>query len=102
MELGLFDEVGDAVRGLMPPELGLVRFKAHRYGVKLWFDTDVAPRAHYEAQVIAPRHVPDATVLALEIGCQQPAHRLTDFVEQAELHGRELALSVRGGARRSR
>jgi hypothetical protein len=68
MELGLFDEVGEAVRGLIPPDLGTVRFKAHRYGVKLWFDTDAAPREHYEAQVIGARHVPDATVLAIEVG----------------------------------
>ncbi|MEY2402027.1 MAG: hypothetical protein QOJ08_2138 [Ilumatobacteraceae bacterium] len=68
MELGLFDEVGEAVRGLIPPDLGLVRFKAHRYGVKLWFDTDSAPREHYEAQVIGAKDVPDATVLAIEVG----------------------------------
>ena len=68
MELGLFDEIGDAVRGLMPPDLGVVRFKAHRYGVKLWFDSDAAPREHYEAQVIGAKDVPDATVLALEVG----------------------------------
>jgi hypothetical protein len=68
MEIGLFDEVGEAVRGLLPPELGLVRFRAHRYGVKLWFDTDAPPREHYEAQVIGAKHVPDATTLALEVG----------------------------------
>ncbi|MEY2450202.1 MAG: hypothetical protein QOH79_3678, partial [Acidimicrobiaceae bacterium] len=68
MELGLFDEIGEAVRGLMPPDLGTVHFKAHRYGVKLWFDTDAAPREHYEAQVIGAKHVPDATTLALEVG----------------------------------
>lgn len=68
MEIGLFDEVGEAVRGLMPPELGTVRFRAHRYGVKLWFDSDAAPKEHYEAQVIGAKHVPDATVLALEVG----------------------------------
>ena len=68
MQLGLFDEIGEAVRGLMPPDLGLVRFKAHRYGVKLRFDSDAAPREHYEAQVIGAKEVPDATVLALEVG----------------------------------
>lgn len=68
MELGLFDEVGEAVRGLIRPDLGVVRFKAHRYGVKLWFDTDSAPREHYEAQVIGPKHVAEATMLALEVG----------------------------------
>jgi hypothetical protein len=68
VELGLFEEVGEAVRGLVPSHLGTVRFKAHRYGVKLWFDTDTAPREHYEAQVIGAKHVPDATVLAIEVG----------------------------------
>jgi hypothetical protein len=53
---------------LMSPDLGLVRFKAHRYGVKLWFNSDAAPREHYEAQVVGAKHVPDATVLALEVG----------------------------------
>ncbi|MEY2404645.1 MAG: hypothetical protein QOD38_2196, partial [Acidimicrobiaceae bacterium] len=33
-----------------------------------WFDTDAAPREHYEAQVIGAKHVPDATMLALEVG----------------------------------
>lgn len=68
MELGLFDEVGEAVRGLVDPALGVVRFRAHRYGVKLWFDTDTPPREHYEAQVIGAKHAPNATVLALEVG----------------------------------
>jgi hypothetical protein len=78
VELGLFEEVGDAVRGLVPSELGTVRFKAHRYGVKLWFDTDAAPREHYEAQVIGAKHVPDATVLALEIGFHAENPALAD------------------------
>jgi hypothetical protein len=68
VEIGLFDEVGEAVRGLTPSSLGTVRYRAHRYGVKLWFDTDTAPREHYEAQVIGAKHVADATVLALEVG----------------------------------
>jgi hypothetical protein len=68
MEMGLFDEVGDAVRGLMAPDFGTVRFRAHRYGVKLWFDSDAPPREHYEAQVIGAKEIPDANVLAIEIG----------------------------------
>ena len=64
----MFDEVGEAVRGLVPAKLGTVRYRAHRYGVKLWFDADAAPREHYEAQVVGAKHVPEATVLALEIG----------------------------------
>ena len=78
MELGLFDEVGEAVRGLMDPKLGMVHFRAHRYGVKLWFDTDAAPRAHYEAQVIGARHVPGATVLALEVGFHAEHPKVAD------------------------
>ena len=78
MELGLFDEVGEAVRGLMDPALGVVRFRAHRYGVKLWFDSDSAPREHYEAQVIGPKHVPGAKVLALEIGFHSEHPKLAE------------------------
>jgi hypothetical protein len=78
VELGLFDEIGEAVRGLMPPDLGVVRFKAHRYGVKLWFTLDTAPREHYEAQVIGPKHVPDATVLALEVGFHSEHSKAAD------------------------
>jgi hypothetical protein len=78
VELGLFDEVGEAVRGITPSDLGTVRFKAHRYGVKLWFDTDAAPREHYEAQVIGAKHVPDATVLALEVGFHSEHPSLAD------------------------
>jgi hypothetical protein len=78
VELGLFEEVGEAVRGIMPSKLGAVRFKAHRYGVKLWFDTDAAPREHYEAQVIGPKDVPDATVLALEVGFHSEHPKVAD------------------------
>jgi len=78
VELGLFDEVGEAVRGLVPPDLGVVRFRAHRYGVKLWLDADAAPREHYEAQVIGSKHVPDASVLALEIGFHAEHPKVAD------------------------
>lgn len=78
MELGIFDEVGEAVRGLMDPKLGVVRFRAHRYGVKLWFDTDSPPREHYEAQVIGAKHVPDAKVLALEVGFHAEHPKVAD------------------------
>lgn len=92
MELGLFDEVGEAVRGLMDPGLGEVRFKAHRYGVKLWFDADSAPRQHYEAQVVGAKHVPDAKVLALEVGyhCEHPKLAENEAI-LATLHTRERA-----------
>ena len=68
MEIGLFDEVADALRGVLPPDLGELRLRVQRYGIKVWFDTEKPTREHYEAQVIGARHVEHATVLALEIG----------------------------------
>lgn len=68
MEPELFEEVADAVRGLVPEELGRLRLRAHRYGVKVWFDTERATKEHYEAQVVGARDVPAARTLALEVG----------------------------------
>lgn len=68
MELFLFDEVGETVRSLVPPELGDLRVRARRYGLKVWYGPATPPREHYEAQVIGAKHVADASVLALEIG----------------------------------
>ena len=60
--------VADALRGMVPPELGEPRCSWHRYGVKVWFGPEKATREHYEAQVVGRRHVPEAEVLALEVG----------------------------------
>jgi hypothetical protein len=68
VELSLFEEIADALRGLIPRELGVVRCRTRRYGIKVWFDEDGPPREHYEAQVLGADHVSDATVLALEVG----------------------------------
>jgi hypothetical protein len=68
VELQLFDEVGEVLRGLVPGDLGDLRCRHHRYGIKVWFDTDKPTREHYEAQVIGAKHVPEATVLAIEVG----------------------------------
>lgn len=65
----MFDEAAQALRGLLPPELGPVQCRAHRYGLKVWRgDAGRAPRQHYEAQVVGARHVPEASVLAIEVG----------------------------------
>ena len=74
MEPSLFDDVGDAVRGLLPPELGEPFLRAHRYGIKVWFGTVKPTREHYEAQVVGARDWPAAKVLALEVGfhCEHP------------------------------
>ena len=68
MELQLFDEVGEVLRGLVSDDLGELHLRHHRYGIKVWFDADKPTREHYEAQVIGAKHVPDATVLAIEVG----------------------------------
>jgi hypothetical protein len=68
MELMLFDEVADALRDLVPLDLGDLRCRSRRWAIKVWFDTDAPPREHYEAQIIGPRDVPEASVLAIELG----------------------------------
>src|SRR5688572_2945041 len=68
VELQLFDEVGEVLRGLVPGDLGELRTRHHRYGIKVWFGSDKPTREHYEAQVIGAKHVPEARVLAIEVG----------------------------------
>ena len=65
----MFGVVAQALRGLVPDDLGELHVRAHRYGVKVWFgDADKPTREHYEAQVIGAKHVPEASVLAIEVG----------------------------------
>lgn len=68
MDLPLFDEVAEAVRALLPAELGALQQRPRRWGIKIWFGSEATAREHYEAQVIGARLVADATVLALEVG----------------------------------
>ncbi len=68
MELELFDEVAEALRGMVDPTIGELRVRARRWGVKVWFGPAEPPREHYEAQVIGARDVPAAEVVAIEIG----------------------------------
>ena len=65
---GLFDQVADALVGMVDPRLGALRLAPRRWGIKVWFDDEACPREHYEAQVVGVRHVPEASVLALEVG----------------------------------
>lgn len=64
----MFEAVGALLPGMVPDELGEVRQYAHRWGIKVWFDTEKATREHYEAQVVGAKDVPDAKVLAIEVG----------------------------------
>jgi hypothetical protein len=68
VELSIFDEVGEALRGLAPAELGEYRHRAHRYGVKVWFGPATPPREHYEAQVVGADADRAARHLAIEVG----------------------------------
>jgi hypothetical protein len=78
VELSLFDEVADALRGMAPPDLGTLRVRARHYGIKAWFGPEAPPREHYEAQVIGPKYVPRASVLALEIGFHAEHPKVAD------------------------
>lgn len=64
----LFEEVCEALRAVVPPELGTFRHRTHRYGTKVWFGPEAPPKEHYEAQVVGSRDVPAAQHLAVEVG----------------------------------
>ncbi|MFT7475176.1 MAG: hypothetical protein ACI81L_002113 [Verrucomicrobiales bacterium] len=68
MELTAFDEVAELVRAMTPAEIGDVRVRAHRRGVKVWFDTEAPTKEHYEAQLLSRRYVDGVEGMALEIG----------------------------------
>lgn len=68
MELPLFEQVGEVTKALVPEELGSVRFRAHRRGVKVWLDTEKAPRDHFEAQLVPRRFVDGRDGAVLEVG----------------------------------
>jgi hypothetical protein len=44
VELSLFEEVADALRGMVPAELGEFRHRARRYSINVWFGLE-RPRA---------------------------------------------------------
>lgn len=68
VELGFFDKVAEAVRGLVVADHVDMRQQARRWGLKAWFGAERPTREHYEAQLIAPDGVVGAAVSALEIG----------------------------------
>ena len=68
MDLSPFEAAAALLTGMLPDELGTVRSYSHRYGIKVWFDAEKAPKEHYEAQVVGAKDVPGAKVLAIEVG----------------------------------
>jgi len=77
MELSRFELVADALRGLVPDELGVWKYRAHRRGIKVWFGNH-ANREHYEAQLVPRRLVDGESGIALEIGFHAEQPRLED------------------------
>jgi len=67
-ELPLFDEVAETLRALLPADYDDVQMRSRRWGIKVWFGGRDPGREHYEAQVLGSRDVPEATVLAIEVG----------------------------------
>ena len=68
MELALFEAVAEACRGMVPESLGQLRLRPRPYGLKAWFGGAEPTKDHYEAQVVPAHLVPEADVLALEVG----------------------------------
>ena len=67
-ELQLFDEVAETLRALLPTDYDDVQMRSRRWGIKVSFGGRDPGREHYEAQVLGSRDVPEATVLAIEVG----------------------------------
>ncbi|MDH3681950.1 MAG: hypothetical protein OEV40_18585 [Acidimicrobiia bacterium] len=59
MELPLFEQTGELARALVAADLGELRFRAHRRGVKVWFGPAKPSRFHFEAQLIPNHLAPD-------------------------------------------
>lgn len=78
VELSLFDEVAEALRGMIAPDLGAVRCRARSYGIKVWFGAATPSREHYEAQVVSPHALAGAEVLGLEIGFHAEHPKVAD------------------------
>ena len=89
MEANVFAEAASILRSLLPGELGELRQKVRRYGMKVWFGPDQPPRDHYEAQVIGPDASPEAQVLVLEVGfhAEHPDERESQAVLDQLLAG---------------
>jgi hypothetical protein len=68
IEFSPFEVAGDILVGLVPDDMGEVRQQARRYGIKVWFGGNSAPREHYEAQIVSAKDAPGATALAVEVG----------------------------------
>ncbi len=64
----MFEEAAELVRAMAPAEIGEVHVRAHRRGVKVWFDRAEIPKEHYEAQMLSRRYIDGTDGMAVEIG----------------------------------
>ncbi len=53
---------------MAPDSIGSVRVRAHRRGVKVWFDSEAPTKEHYEAQMLRRSYVDGKDGMAVEIG----------------------------------
>lgn len=68
MDIPLFEQVGELTRALVSTDLGPLRFRSHRRGVKVWLAVEKPPRLHYEAQLVPRRFVDGGDGAVLEVG----------------------------------
>ena len=68
MEPDLFALVAEVARSLADDGLGTFHSRSHKYGAKVWFDADRPSPSHFEAQVMARRHIDGEGGIAVEIG----------------------------------
>ncbi len=64
----LFGQVAVIIQSIAPTDLGVVRTRSHRHGVKVWIGPEKPTRRHYEAQIVGRGKVDGVEGIALEIG----------------------------------
>jgi hypothetical protein len=105
LDEGLFEQVGEVVRGSAPRDLGELRVAVRRTGVKAWFGDPAPHREHYEAQVIAADILSQAREHALEIGFHSEHPKAADndaalepLIARERLWRQELGPGAEAGA----
>ncbi len=81
LDLPFFERVADALRSLVPEELGPLGCKSHAGGIKVWFG-GLPAREHYEAQFLRRNHVDGRDGIVIEVGfhAEHPKAEANDAV----------------------
>jgi len=77
----MFEEVAEMVRAMSPDEIGEIRMRASRRGIKVWFGPETPPREHYEAQMLPRKYVDGTNGVAIEIGFHSEHKELAKNIE---------------------